>query len=252
MTASNGSNLPLTASDIDGNKRPSFRYYDLLLVTFVTVLLCSNLIGAGKVAVINLPGLGPVSYSAGVLFFPISYAFGDILTEVYGYAYDRRAVWAGFAAIIFAAVMSAVVVALPAASDDYSSHFQVHLAAVFGNTPRIVLGSIVAFWVGSLVNSFVLAKMKLWTQGRHLWLRTIGSTAIGEAFDSSLFYMLAFYAIWPTTQVIHVALVQYLLKTSWEIVATPFTYWIVGALKRAENRDHYDRDTNFTPFRIKL
>lgn len=233
-------------------ERARFRYYDLLLATFVTVLICSNLIGAGKVAVITLPGFGPVSFSAGVLFFPISYAFGDILTEVYGYAYDRRAVWAGFAALIFASVMSAVVLALPAAGDAYMTQYQQHLVGVFGNTPRIVLGSIVAFWTGSLVNAYVLAKMKILTRGRFLWLRTIGSTAVGEAFDSTLFYMLAFYGIWPTSQVLEVALVQYLLKTSWEVVATPLTYWLVSWLKRAEQRDHYDRDTNFTPFRVKL
>lgn len=242
----------MSAIDSPTPERTRFRYYDLLLAAFVTVLLCSNLIGAGKVAVIDLPGIGPVSYSAGVLFFPISYAFGDILTEVYGYAYDRRAVWAGFGALIFASIMSLVVLQLPAATDAYMTQYQQHLLGVFGNTWRIALGSILAFWTGSIVNAYVLAKMKIWTGGRHLWLRTIGSTAIGEAFDSTLFYMLAFYAIWPTREILHVALVQYLLKTSWEIVATPLTYWIVGKLKRAEQRDHYDRGTNFTPFRLKL
>ncbi|MCP1117852.1 queuosine precursor transporter [Robbsia andropogonis] len=231
--------------------RPRFRYYDLFLAAFVVVLICSNLIGAGKVAVIDLPGLGLVSYSAGVLFFPISYAFGDIMTEVYGYAYDRRAVWTGFGALIFMAVMSAIVLALPAANSDYMHGYQQHLEGVFGNTPRIVVGSIVAFWTGSLVNAFVLAKMKILTSGRMLWLRTIGSTAVGEAFDSSLFYVIAFYGIWPTSQVWHVALAQYLLKTSWEVLATPLTYWIVGWLKRVEHHDHYDRDTNFTPFRLR-
>lgn len=239
------------SSDSTAN-RSRYRYYDLIVAAFVTVLICSNLIGAGKVAVINLPELGTTSYSAGVLFFPISYLFGDILTEVYGYAYDRRAVWAGFTALGFAALMSWIVLALPAASDDYMSHYQAHLVAVFGNTPRIVLGSIAAFWCGSLVNAYVLAKMKIWSNGKHLWFRTIGSTAVGEAVDSTLFYMLAFYAIWPTTQIIHVAFAQYVLKTSWEIVATPLTYWIVNRLKRIENQDHYDRDTNFTPFRLKL
>jgi uncharacterized integral membrane protein (TIGR00697 family) len=232
--------------------RVHHRYYDLIVAAFVTVLLCANLIGAGKVASINLPGLGSVSYGAGVLFFPISYLFGDILTEVYGYAYDRRAVWAGFTALLFAAVMSTVVLALPAAGGDYMNHYQSSLESVFGNTPRIIIGSIVAFWCGSLVNSFVLAKMKIASNGRFLWLRTIGSTAVGEAFDSSLFYMLAFYGIWPTDQVIHVALIQYVLKTSWEVVATPLTYGIVGWLKRAELTDHYDRGTNFSPFKVKL
>jgi uncharacterized integral membrane protein (TIGR00697 family) len=232
--------------------RARYRYYDLIVAAFVTVLICSNLIGAGKVAVINLPGLGMTSYSAGVLFFPISYLFGDILTEVYGYAYDRRAVWAGFTGLAFAAVMSWIVLALPTTTDAYMSHYQEHLVAIFGNTPRIVLGSIMAFWCGSLVNAYVLAKMKIWSSGKHLWLRTIGSTAVGEAIDSTLFYMLAFYAIWPTLQIVHVALAQYVLKTSWEVVATPLTYWIVKRLKRIENQDHYDRNTDFTPFRLKL
>jgi uncharacterized integral membrane protein (TIGR00697 family) len=243
---------PSSLPDNPPPERARYRYYDLIVAAFATVLLCANLIGAGKAAVLTLPLFGTVTFSAGVLFFPISYLFGDILTEVYGYAFDRRAVWVGFSALIFAAVMSSVVLALPSAPGEYMTNYQAHLVGVFGNTPRIVLGSIVAFWCGSLVNSYVLAKMKIWSQGRHLWLRTIGSTAVGEAFDSMLFYMLAFYAIWPTSQVLHVALAQYVLKTSWEVVATPLTYWIVNALKRAENKDHYDRDTNFTPFRLKL
>jgi queuosine precursor transporter len=229
-----------------------YRYYDLIVGAFVTVLLCANLIGAGKAAVIKVPGVGEVVYGAGVLFFPFAYLFGDILTEVYGYAYDRRAVWAGFAALIFAALMSTVVLALPTANGPFMAHYQEHLEGVFGNTPRIVLGSIAAFWSGSLVNSYVLAKVKIWSGGRHLWLRTIGSTAAGEAVDSTLFYMIAFYAIWPIQQVIHVAMVQYVLKTSWEVVATPLTYWIVNWLKRAEQKDHYDRGTNFTPFRVRI
>lgn len=229
-----------------------YRYYDLLLAAFVVVLLCSNLIGAGKVAVITLPLLGEVSYGAGILFFPISYLFGDILTEVYGYAHDRRAVWAGFAALVFAALMSLVVLSLTPAAGDYMNHYQSALDTVFGNTWRIVLASIAAFWVGSMANAYVLAKLKIWTQGRHLWLRTIGSTAVGEAFDSALFYMLAFYAIWPTQQVIAVALAQYVLKTGWEVVMTPVTYRVVGWLKRRENENYFDTDTQFTPFRIKL
>lgn len=241
-------NAPLHAA----SGQPRYRYYDLLVGAFVTVLLCSNLIGAGKAAQIHLPILGEISYGAGVLFFPISYLFGDIVTEVYGYAYDRRAVWTGFAALAFAALMSAVVLALPAAPGAYMTQYQAHLMGVFGNTPRIVAGSILAFWCGSFVNSYVLAKIKIFTRGRFLWLRTIVSTAAGEGVDSSLFYIIAFYGIWPGAQILEVALVQYCLKTGWEIVATPLTYWIVGALKRAEQRDHFDVNTNFTPFRIRL
>ena len=232
--------------------RSHHRYYDLILAAFVVVLLCSNFIGAGKAAVIDLPYFGPVIFGAGILFFPISYFFGDILTEVYGYAYDRRAVWAGFAALAFAAIMAQIVIALPVAPGEYMAQYQKGMVSVFGNSWRIALASMLAFWCGSFVNSYVLAKLKIWTQGRFLWVRTIGSTAFGELVDSSLFYVLAFYGIWPIQELIQVALVQYILKTSWEVLATPLTYWVVGALKRKENVDHYDIHTNFTPFRVKV
>ena len=232
--------------------RSHHRYYDLILAAFVVVLLCSNFIGAGKAAVIDLPYFGPVIFGAGILFFPISYFFGDILTEVYGYAYDRRAVWAGFAALAFAAIMAQIVIALPVAPGEYMAQYQQGMVSVFGNSWRIALASMLAFWCGSFVNSYVLAKLKIWTQGRFLWVRTIGSTAFGELVDSSLFYVLAFYGIWPIQELIQVALVQYVLKTSWEVLATPLTYWVVGALKRKECVDHYDIHTNFTPFRVKV
>ncbi len=232
--------------------RSHHRYYDLILAAFVVVLLCSNFIGAGKAAVIELPYFGPVIFGAGILFFPISYFFGDILTEVYGYAYDRRAVWAGFTALAFAAIMAQVVIALPVAPGDYMAQYQQGMVAVFGNSWRIALASMLAFWCGSLVNGYVLAKLKIWTQGRFLWVRTIGSTAFGELVDSSLFYVLAVYGIWPIHELIQVALVQYILKTSWEVLATPLTYWVVNTLKRKENVDHYDIHTNFTPFRVKV
>lgn len=232
--------------------RSHHRYYDLILAAFVVVLLCSNFIGAGKAAVIDLPYFGPVIFGAGILFFPISYFFGDILTEVYGYAYDRRAVWAGFAALAFAAIMAQIVIALPVAPGEYMAQYQQGMVSVFGNSWRIALASMLAFWCGSFVNSYVLAKLKIWTQGRFLWVRTIGSTAFGELVDSSLFYVLAFYGIWPIQELIQVALVQYVLKTSWEVLATPLTYWVVGALKRKESVDHFDIHTNFTPFRVKV
>ena len=229
-----------------------YRYYDLIVAAFVTVLLCANLIGATKAAQLDLPWVGTVTFGAGVLFFPISYIFGDILTEVYGYGRDRRVVWAGFAGLLFASLMSWVVLSLPAASDPFNQGYQSHLQAVFGNTPRIMLASILAFWCGSFANSYVLAKMKLLTRGRFLWSRTIGSTLVGEAVDSGLFYVLAFYAIWPTSEIIKVAIAQYILKTSWEILATPVTYAVVGYLKRKENEDYYDTNTNFTPFQLKV
>lgn len=227
-----------------------YKYYDLVLVAFVVVLICSNFIGAAKQAQFDLPILGVVTFGAGVLFFPIAYIFGDILTEVYGYGRDRRAVWAGFGALIFAAVMATIVLSLPPAPTGWMKTYQPALETVFGNSFRIVAGSIIAFWCGSFVNSFILAKMKIWSEGRNLWQRTIGSTMVGELVDSVLFYSIAFYGIWETNTLIAVITAQYVLKTSWEILMTPVTYKIVAFLKRVENEDYYDRDTNFTPFKI--
>jgi len=223
-----------------------------MLAGFVTVLLCSNLIGAGKAAQVQLPIFGNVVFGAGVLFFPISYAFGNIFTEVYGYAYDRRAVWCGFGALLFAVIMSQIVINLTPAPGDYNQHLQEGLESVFGNTWRIVFGSIAAFWSGSLINAYVLAKMKVQSGGKYLWLRVIASTAVGQLVDSALFYFLAFYGIWPLEQVIEVAIVQYILKTSWEILAVPITYKIVGFLKRVEHEDHFDKNTDFNPFKYDL
>ena len=227
----------------------TYRYYDLILGAYVCVLLCANLIGAAKVSVVTLPWLGPRTYMAGVLFFPISYLFGDILTEVYGYARDRRVVWSGFGALAFAALMSAVVVHLPPA--DFWVSRQGAVEQMFGNTPRIIGASIVAFWCGSFVNSYVLAKMKVWTSGRWLWTRLIGSTVCGELVDTALFYSIAFGGLWKNSDLIQVALDQYVLKSLWEVVAVPVTYRVVAFLKRAEQEDYYDRHTNFTPFSLK-
>lgn len=228
----------------------TYRYYDLIMAAFVTVLLCSNLIGAAKAAQMTLPVIGTVTFGAGVLFFPISYIFGDVLTEVYGYGRDRRAVWAGFAALGFATFMSLVVLRMPVA--PFMADYQKSLEDVFGNTWRIAAGSLIAFCCGSFANSYVLAKMKLWTNGRRLWTRTIGSTLAGELVDSSLFYVIAFYGIWPTEKVMQVAVAQYVLKTGWEVVMTPLTYRVVGFLKRAEKEDFFDRETDFTPFRVRV
>ena len=228
-----------------------YKYYDLVMAAFVTVLLCSNFIGAAKQATVTLPLLGTVTFGAGVLFFPISYIFGDILTEVYGYARDRRVVWAGFGALAFASLMAWVIVNLPAADSDWMKSYQGQLEGVFGNAWRIAAGSMIAFWAGSFANSYVLARLKVRTEGRFLWLRTIGSTLVGEFVDSSLFYVIAFAGIWATPDVIKVAIVQYLLKTGWEIVMTPVTYRVVIALKRAEDEDYFDRETRFTPFSLQ-
>jgi uncharacterized integral membrane protein (TIGR00697 family) len=227
--------------------RRTFRYFDFMMAAFVTILLLSNVIGAGKVAVVSLPWIGPWPFGAGVLFFPVSYVLGDVLTEVYGYANARRCIWAGFAAMLFMAFMAWVVVALPPAADWGN---QAAYELVFGQVPRIVFASICAFWAGEFVNSYVLAKMKIWTQGRMLWTRTIGSTIFGEGVDSALFYPLAFLGAegWTTRLVITVALTQWGIKTLWEAVLTPVTYAIVGFLKRREGVDVFDTDTDFSPF----
>jgi uncharacterized integral membrane protein (TIGR00697 family) len=227
----------------------SYRYYDLILGAYVCVLLCANIIGPAKAATVHVPVIGDVTFGAGVLFFPFSYFFGDILTEVYGYARDRRAVWSGVAALIFASLMATVIVKLPPA--EFWKANQPAVETIFGNTPRVVFGSIVAFWSGSLVNSYVLAKMKIITNGRWLWTRVIGSTLCGELVDSTLFYAIAFYGVWPTPQLISVTVTQYLLKSLWEVIMTPATYRIVAFLKRVEHEDYYDRDTNFTPFSLR-
>ena len=227
-----------------------YKYFDLLMAAFVAVLLCSGLIGVHKVSYINLPYFGEYIYGAGVLFFPISYLFNDILTEVYGFARSRRAVWAGFAALAFASFMSFVVVSLPAAPTMPLEH-QSAVNFIFGQTARITLASLVAFWAGEFVNSFVLAKLKILTEGKFLWVRTIGSTFAGEAVDSVIFYPIAFLGTWPTEQVIAVMIGNYFLKVMWEVVATPFTYWVVGWLKRVEHEDYYDRETDFNPFSLE-
>jgi uncharacterized integral membrane protein (TIGR00697 family) len=226
-----------------------FRYYDFVMAAYVCVLLCSNLIGPAKETTVHLPGIGSVTFLAGVLFFPISYIFGDILTEVYGYGRDRRVVWAGFAALAFASVMAAVVVHLP--PSDLSRPNQPAVEMIFGNTPRIVLASISAFLCGTFLNSYVLAKMKIWTRGRWLWTRIVGSTLCGEFVDSLIFYTAAFYGRMPWEHLVAVMFTQYVLKSGWEIIATPLTYQVVAFLKRAENEDYYDIGTNFTPFSLK-
>lgn len=220
-----------------------YKYYEFVMAAFVCVLLCSNLIGAAKIA-----SVGGFTFGAGVLFFPISYIFGDILTEVYGYARARRVVWAGFGAMIFASFMSWIVLSLPPAE---GWPHQPAYETVFGATPRIVIGSLVAFFCGELCNSLVLAKMKIWTEGKHLWMRTIGSTIVGEGVDSLIFYPIAFYGIWSNDLLLTVLFSNYCIKVGWEAVITPFTYLIVNALKKAEHEDFYDRNTDFNPFTIK-
>ena len=224
----------------------NYRYYEFVMAAFVTILICSNLIGPAKIVQIDsLPVFG-----AGLLFFPVSYVFGDILTEVYGYSRARRVIWAGFTGLGFASVMAAVVVALPPA--PFWKNQEAYEIA-FGTTWRIALASMFAYFCGEFANSFVLAKMKIRREGKRLWMRTIGSTIDGEAVDSSLFYPLAFYnsGLIPNEILPGIMLAQFVGKVAVEVVFTPITYKVVGFLKRAESEDYYDRNTNFTPFSLK-
>ncbi len=226
-----------------------YRYFDFVMAAFVVILLLSNVVGAEKRSVVDLPGIGSWLFGAGILFFPISYVIDDILTEVYGYAHARRAIWMGFAALLFMAFMEQVVVALPVAPGwDGQAAYE----RVFGAGWRIIFASIAAFFVGDFLNSVVLAKMKVWTGGKYLWTRTIGSTVIGEGADSLIFYPLAFYGLtdWPAAVIAQVMLSQFILKVSWEALLTPVTYAVVGLLKRREGVDVYDVGTDFTPFTL--
>jgi hypothetical protein len=224
-----------------------FRYFDFVLVAFVVVLLLSNVIGAEKRSFVSLPAIGAWPFGAGILFFPISYLIDDVLTEVYGYARARRAIWTGFAALAFMALMEWTVVHLPVAP---GWNGQAAYERVFGSGWRIIVASMSAFFVGDFIESAVMAKMKIWSGGRHLWMRFWGSTIVGEGIDSLIFYPLAFYGMadWPVSALGEVMLSQFILKVSWEVLLTPATYAVVGWLKRKEGMDVYDIGTNFTPF----
>ncbi len=236
-------------AQIDGQAADAarFRYFPYVMAAFVAILLLSNVIGAAKPSYVTLPNGIQWSFGAGVMFFPISYIIGDVLTEVYGYANARRVIWTGFAALLFMAVMAAVVVALPPAEGwpGQSSY-----EFVFGNSWRIVLASMAAFWAGEFANSFVLAKLKVITAGRFLWVRTIGSTVVGQGLDSLIFYPLAFYGLagWPPELLWQVVLSQWLIKTAWEALLTPLTYLVIGFLKRREGVEVFDSATDFSPF----
>jgi queuosine precursor transporter len=230
-----------SASAVSGRQ---FRYYDFVMAAFVAILLLSNLIGAAKLA-----DVGGFIFGAGILFFPLGYVIGDVLTEVYGYARARRVIWAGFAGLVFMAFMSWVVVALPPAAGWEG---QAAYESVFGQVWRIVFASVTAFWAGEFVNSYVMARMKIWTGGKHLWSRTIGSTFVGQGVDSLIFYPLAFWGVWSNSQVITVMFTNWALKVAWEVVLTPMTYAVVNWLKRKEGVDIFDEGTDFTPFKTKV
>jgi queuosine precursor transporter len=224
----------------------TFKYYDLMMAAFVVVLICSNLIGPAKLASINIGGEVFI-YGAGVLFFPLSYVFGDVLTEVYGYARARKVIWVGFVGVIFASIMSFIIVELPPAQ---GWEHQEAYALIFGQVPRIVLASLIAFFTGEMINAYVMARMKLWTKGKHLWTRTIGSTIVGQGVDSLIFYPIAFFGIWENDVIITVMISNFMIKVAWEAILTPVTYKLVAMLKKAENVEIFDEHTNFSPFKI--
>lgn len=237
-------------------RRRSYKYLDLVTAVFVTVLLCSNLIGPGKLVEFHLFGF-LIVFGAGNIFFPISYIFDDVLTEVYGYAKARKVIWAGFGAMVFATFMAWVVIHLPnhftgnEKADGYQKALQPSLELVFGNTWRIVAASMVAFWAGDFANSYVLAKMKILTGGRWLWTRTIGSTIVGEGLDSLVFYPIAFFGVWTNGDLARSVIFNWCFKVLVEVLMTPATYAVCGWLKRAEHEDFYDRETDFNPFSLK-
>lgn len=223
-----------------------YRYYDFLMAAFVTVVLCSNLIGPGKSSAI-----GTLTFGTGNLFFPFSYIFGDVLTEVYGYARSRKVIWAGFVALTFASLMGQIVIHMPVnPAEPHNKIVQPALEVLFGGTWRLLLASLPAFFIADFTNSFVMAKMKLLTRGKYLWTRTIGSTVVAQAADSLIFYPLAFLGIWKTSELFKIILFNWLFKVAVEVVLTPLTYLVVNWLKRAENEDYFDERTNFSPFSI--
>jgi queuosine precursor transporter len=244
-------NDPIKAQSASALHDRPFRYYDFVMAAFVAILLLSNIIGASKRSVIELPFIGEWPFGAGVLFFPLSYVIGDMLTEVYGYARARRVIWTGFGALIFMASMAWIVVMLPPAE---GWPHQAAYEAVFGNSWRIVLASMLAFWAGEFANSLVLAKMKVANKGKGMGLRFVASTFVGQGLDSLIFYPIAFYGLegWPTDQLFKTVLSQWAIKTGWEIILLPVTVMIVMALKRREGVDVYDDKTDFSPFTAKL
>jgi len=227
------------------------KYYDLIMAAFVIVLVCSNLIGPAKVTQIQTPFFGTLTFGSGVLFFPISFIFGDILTEVYGYAASRRVIWAGFAGLAFASLMAWMILALPPAP---FWHDQAAYETAFGSTWRISLAGLIGFAVGEFTNSWIMAKMKIWSAGKHLWQRTISSTVVGESIDTIIFVPLAFWdtGIIPNDKISLIIEAQIISKIGVEVAFTPIIYKIIAFLKKEESEDYYDYKTNFNPFSLKL
>lgn len=221
----------------------AYRYLDFITALFVVVLIVSN-IASTKVVL-----LGPFTFDGGTILFPLAYIFGDVLTEVYGYKRSRRVIWTGFFLLILATLTFGIVNALPTPPDQQNTARA--FAAILGLVPRIVLASLVAYWVGEFVNSYVLAKLKIATQGRWLWTRTLGSTLIAQGLDTGLFLLIAFYGVWDNALLWTVFVSNYVFKVGVEALFTPLTYAVVGFLKRSEHEDYYDRDTNFNPFAVR-
>lgn len=219
-----------------------YKYLDICTVIFVVILLLSNFVAVNKASQI-----GGFTFGSGVVFFPISYLIGDILTEVYGYSRSRRVIWIGFGAMIFSVIFVYVILNLPPSPEW---HNQSAYETVFANATRTVFSSILAFWAGEFMNSFTLAKMKILTSGKYLWTRTIGSTIVGEGVDTLIFYPLALGGLpsFPWHLIFAVMCGNYIIKVLWEVIATPVTYKVVAYLKRVENEDFYDRKTDFNPF----
>lgn len=222
-----------------GYKERSYRWIDLVTSAFVAVLLISN------VASTKIVRMGPFSFDGGTILFPLAYIFGDVLTEVYGYRRSRRVIWTGFFWILAAAAIFTIVDILPPAQGwDLQSSYH----SILGQTPRIVIASLIAYFTGEFSNSAVLALMKIWTGGKWLWTRTIGSTLVGEAIDTILFLTIAFLGVLPTQLLIAVFISNYIFKVGIEVLFTPVTYRVVNMLKKAEQEDYFDRGTNFNPF----
>ena len=220
----------------------NYKYFDIVLGLFVAVLLISN------IASTKILQLGPFNFDGGTLLFPLAYIFGDILTEVYGYKKSRRVIWLGFFSALLMSAILMIVGALPPAEGWVNQNAYM---AILGLTPRLVIASLVAYFAGEFANSFTLAKMKILTQGKWLWMRTIGSTLIGEGLDTLLFCLIAFYGILPNDLLVAIVVSNYIFKCGVEIVLTPLTYKVVKFLKKNEDEDYYDTNTKFTPFSLK-
>ncbi len=221
----------------------NYRYLDILVAFFVAVLLISN------IASTKILSLWKFTFDGGTILFPLSYIFGDILTEVYGYRRSRRVIWLGFAAAILMSLVFYIVQLLPPAADWPN---QEAYTAVLGFVPRIVLASLIAYFAGEFSNSFTLSKLKIFTRGRFLWVRTISSTLIGQGLDTLIFCLVAFYGILPAPVLVSVIVSNYIFKCSVEILFTPLTYAIVGFLKKKENEDVYDVGISYNPFKLSL